>query len=80
MQEHSGSVVEKTMAILSSHTYEFYLVHYVFLNGTFKLHVFEYYILNVVTAFFFSIIAAIIIHFLSEILQGNIQKGVKKCL
>ena len=79
-KEHGGSVVEKTMAILSSHTYEFYLVHYVFLNGTFKLHVFEYYILNVVTAFFFSIIAAIIIHFLSEILQGNIQKGVKKCL
>lgn len=60
---------EKAINTLANFTYEFYLVHYIFLNGNFKVHIFESYLLNSVAAFIFAAAAAFAVHFLSELIQ-----------
>ena len=55
---------------LSKATYEFYLVHYIFLTGPLKIAL-PHYWQSVLVAFALSVVLAGLVHFLSDILRKN---------
>ena len=77
MKEKSNNFYNKNNCItkkLSVYTFEFYIVHYIFLSGNLKVNYFNSYIFNCLTAFLLSILFAFILHGVT-ILINKLLKG-----
>ena len=68
----ASSMVKLFTAGLSKRTYDFYLVHYIFLNGPLKIAL-PHYWQSVLAAFALSIVLAGLVHFLSDILNRRLK-------
>ena len=71
--EIASSKARLCTAELSKRTYEFYLVHYIFLSGPLQITL-PHYWQSVLAAFALSIILAGFVHFLADILNGKLEK------
>lgn len=76
-KEHKA--LENALAFASGITYEFYIVHYIFLTGKVKITLFRSFALNALFASFVSIILAIVLHkSVSLILRLTIKSQAQK--
>lgn len=69
----ASSTVKLRIAGLSKRTYEFYLVHYIFLTGPLKVAL-PHYWQSALAAFALAVVLAELVHFLSNILNGKLGK------